>query len=239
MRAELGRRRSGGFEREEFRSCHPTDRRGCAHQALPPAKITQLRDEVRRRRDEFRSLTSQAVGHAGATGSSDRSARRQRVFYLDRPSGPARRRGTAGANAGSGQTSVQMAHAGIDQRRFTDVDRVLTEMRSIGAPARSCRIAEGTGTNQQASQKADQPQFLDLAQARLAQEIDRAQRQCALLCESAARLRSQEQRTAADFRRRAGILDRARTTLDAGDADKAEAMAQWRPVWAAPRTWTL
>jgi TonB family protein len=200
--------------------------------ALPPAKITQLRDEVRRRRDEFEvarllKLADTRVQQDHLIDPRGDSA----VFYLDQAK-------QAGATAAELQAQmqdmvkrlVQMAHAGIDQRRFADVDRVLTEMRSIGASAAVITgLQKELARNQQASQKADQPQFLDLAQARLAQgkltepDSDNALYYVNQLRASDPKNSGLPQISAAV---QAQILDRARTTLDAGDADKAEALAQ-------------
>jgi TonB family protein len=200
--------------------------------ALPPAKITQLRDEVRRRRDEFEvsrllKLADTRVQQDHLIDPRGDSA----VYYLDQ----AKQAGGTAAEL-QAQTQdlvkrlVQMARTAIDQRRFTDADRVLTEMRSIGASAAVIAgLQKELARNQQASQKADQPQFLDLAQARLAQgkltdpDSDNALYYVNQLRAADPKNSGLPQISAAV---QSQILDRARTTLDAGDADKAEAMVQ-------------
>ncbi len=153
------------------------------------------------------------------------------VYYLDQAK-------QAGATAADLQAQtqemvkrlVQMARAGIDQRRFADVDRVLTEMRSIGAPAAVIAgLQKELARNQQAAQKADQPQFLDLAQARLAQgKLTEPDNDNALYYVNQLRAADPKNSglTQISGAVQAQIVDRARTAFDAGDVDKAEALAQ-------------
>jgi len=65
-----------------------------------------------------------------------------------------------------------MARSAIQQRNFSDADRVLTELHGIGAPQASISGLQrdlNLARNQQTPQKPDQPQYLELAQSRLTQ----------------------------------------------------------------------
>jgi TonB family protein len=202
--------------------------------ALPPAKLAQLRDEVHRRRDDFEvtrllKLVDTRMQQDHVIDPHNDSA----VYYLDQ----AKEAGAAGP-ALQGQTQevlkrlTQMARSAIQQRNFGDADRVLIEMKGIGAPPASIGGLQrdlNLARNQQTPPKPDQPQFLELAQSRLAQgkltdpdndnalfyvnQLRAADPKNSGLAQITAALQSQ-------------ILDRARAALDAGDTDKAEALVQ-------------
>src|SRR5271170_4695020 len=104
--------------------------------ALPAAKLAQLRDEVHRRRDEFEAsrllkLVDTRVQQDHLLDPKGDSA----VYYLEQAK-------QSGASTAELLPQIQdltkrltlLARAEIDQRHFTDVERVLTEMRSIGSP---------------------------------------------------------------------------------------------------------
>jgi TonB family protein len=209
--------------------------------ALPAAKLAQLRDEVHRRRDDFEvsrllKLVDTRMQQDHVIDPHNDSA----VYYLDQ----AKEAGATGP-ALQGQTQevlkrlTQMARSAIQQRNFGDADRVLIEMKGIGAPPASIGGLQrdlNLARNQQTPPKPDQPQFLELAQSRLAQgkltdpdndnalfyvnQLRAADPKNSGLAQITAALQSQ-------------ILDRARAALDAGDTDKAEALAQKASVLGA------
>src|SRR3984957_20163595 len=201
--------------------------------ALPAAKLAQLRDEVHRRRDDFEvarllKLADTRMQQDHVIDPHNDSA----VYYLDQ----AKQVGAA-SPALQGQTQevlkrlTQMARSAIQQHNFGDADRILTEMHGVGAPQAAMNGLQRDLTlarNQQMAQKPDQPQYLELAQSRLAQgkltdpdgdsalyyvtQLRTADPKNSGLAQVSGALKSQ-------------IMDRARASLDAGDADKAESLA--------------
>jgi protein TonB len=200
--------------------------------ALPAAKLAQLRDEVHKRRDDFEvsrllKLVDARMQQDHVIDPHNDSA----VYYLDQ----AKQAGAAGP-ALQGQTQevlkrlTQMARTAMQQHNFNDVDRILTELHGAGAPQVAINGLQRDLTlarNSLATQKSDQPQYLELAQSRLAQgkltdpdgdsaifyvtQLRAADPKNSGLAQITAALQSQ-------------ILDRARASLDAGDADKAETL---------------
>jgi TonB family protein len=201
---------------------------------LPTAKLAQLREEVHRRRDEFDAgrllkLVEARVQQDHLIDPRNDSA----VYYLEQAK-------QAGADAADLQSAkedllkrlTQMVHTGIEQRRFSDVERVLAEMRAVGATApaltglqRELSVARA----QPAAQKPDQPQYLELAQSRLAQgKLTEPDNDSALYYLN--QLRTADPKNSAIAQLSAGvqsqILDRASAALGANDMEKAEALAQ-------------
>ena len=202
--------------------------------ALPPAKLAQLRDEVRRRSNDFEvnrllKLADTRMQQDHIIEPRNDSA----LYYLDQ----AKQAGAAGP-ALQGQMQevakrlTQMGHAAIQQRNFNDADRVLTEMHGINAPQASIASLqrELTGArSQQASQKSDQPQYLELAQSRLAQgKLTDPDNDNALYYVNQLRAADPKSNGLAQITIavQAQILERARAALDAGDMEKSEALAQ-------------
>jgi protein TonB len=202
--------------------------------ALPPAKLAQLRDEVHRRRDDFEvnrllKLADTRMQQDHIIEPHNDSA----VYYLDQ----AKQAGAAGP-ALQGQLQevtkrlTQMTHAVIQQRNFNDADRMLTEMHGIGAPQASVTSLQRELTaarSQQASQKPDQPQYLELAQSRLAQgKLTDPENDSALYYVNQLRAADPKSSGLAQIMTtvQAQILDRARASLDAGDMEKSEALVQ-------------
>jgi len=209
--------------------------------ALPAAKLTQLRDEVHRRRDDFEvsrllKLVDTRMQQDHVIDPHNDSA----VYYLDQ----AKEAGAAGP-ALQGQTQevlkrlTQMARSAIQQRNFNDADRVLTELHGIGAPQAGISGLQrdlNLARNQQTPQKPDQPQFLELAQARLAQgKLTDPDNDSALFYVNQLRAADPKNSGLAQITAtlQSQILDRARAFLDAGDTDKAEALAQKASVLGA------
>ena len=202
--------------------------------ALPAAKLAQLRDEVHRRRDDFEvsrllKLVDTRMQQDHVIDPHNDSA----VYYLDQ----AKQAGAAGP-ALQGQTQevlkrlTQMARSAIQQRNFSDADRVLTELHGVGAPPASISGLQrdlNQARTQQTPQKPDQPQYLELAQARLAQgKLTDPDNDSALFYVNQLRAADPKNSGLAQITAtlQSQILDRARASLDAGDTDKAEALAQ-------------
>jgi TonB family protein len=202
--------------------------------ALPPAKLAQLRDEVHRRRDEFEvsrllKLADTRVQQDHVIDPHNDSA----VYYLDQ----AKQAGAAGP-ALQGQTQevlkrlTQMAHAALQQHNVGDAERILTEIHGVGAPQsliNSLQRDLNLARNNPANQKPDQPQYLELAQSRLAQgKLTDPDNDSALFYVTQLRAADPKSSGLAQITvaLQSQILDRARAALDAGDADKAEGLAQ-------------
>jgi periplasmic protein TonB len=201
---------------------------------LPVAKLTQLRDEVHRRRAEFDvarllKLVDTRLEQDHVNDPRNDNA----LYYLAQAK-------QAGATAAEMQPETQellkrlppMVHSDIEQHRFTDADRALNEMHALGAPAAATAplLRELTlARNQQAVQKPEQPQYLELAQSRLAQgKLIEPDNDSALFYFN--QLRAADPKNSALGQLagavQAQILDRGRAALDAGDMEKSEAMAQ-------------
>jgi protein TonB len=155
------------------------------------------------------------------------------AFYL----GQAR---AAGASAGSLQPQsqeiykrlAQMVHADIDQRHFTEADRLLTDMRGLGYPVAVTSVLQHDLNTARAAQTAavpEQPQYLDLAQARLAQgKLTEPDNDCALFYVN--QLRTVDPKNSALPRISAAvqqqILEQARAAIDTGQPGRAEVLLQ-------------
>ena len=202
--------------------------------ALPAAKLAQLRDEAHRRRDDFEvsrllKLVDTRIQQDHVIDPHNDSA----VYYLDQ----AKQAGAAGP-ALQGQMQevlkrlTQMGRTAIQQRNFADADRVLTELHGAGAPQPSITSLQrdlNLARNQQTPQKPDQPQYLELAQSRLAQgKLTDPDNDSALFYVNQLRAADPKNSGLAQIipTLQSQILDRARASLDAGDADKAEALVQ-------------
>jgi periplasmic protein TonB len=202
--------------------------------ALPPAKLAQLRDEVHRRSSDFEAnrllkLADTRMQQDHIIEPRNDSA----VYYLDQ----AKQAGAAGP-ALQGQVQevakrlTQMAHAAIQQHNLSDADRILTEMHGMAAPQASMTAVQrelNAARSQQVSQKPDQPQFLELAQSRLAQgRLTDPDNDNALYYVNQQRAADPKAAGLAQIMTalQAQILDRARASLDAGDVEKSEALVQ-------------
>jgi TonB family protein len=202
--------------------------------SLPPAKLAQLRDEVHRRRDDFEvsrllKLVDTRIQQDHLIDPHNDSA----VYYLDQA-----KQAGAGAAALQGQAQdllkrlVQLGHTAVQQRNFNDADRVLTEMHGMGAPQATIASLQHELTvarTQQTAQKPDLPQYLELAQSRLAQgKVTEPDNDNALFYVNQLRTADPKNSglTQISGAVQAQILDRARSSLDAGDMEKTEALAQ-------------
>jgi periplasmic protein TonB len=202
--------------------------------ALPAAKLAQLRDEVHRRRDEFEAsrllkLADTRLQQDHVIDPHNDSA----VYYLDQ----AKQAGASGA-ALQGQAQevmkrlTQMMRAAIQQRNFSDAERILTEVHGIGAAQAAVNSLQrelNAARNSLAAQKPEQPQYLELAQARLAQgKLTDPDNDSALFYVTQLRAADPKSNGLAQISGslQSQILDRARTSIEAGDIDKAEALLQ-------------
>jgi len=202
--------------------------------ALPAAKLAQLRDEVRRRRDDFEiarllKLVDARVQQDHVIDPHNDSA----LYYLDQ----AKQAGASGP-AMQGQTQdllkrlMQMERSAIQQRNYSDADRILAEMHGMGAPAASITSLQHELTlarNQQTAQKPDLPQYLELAQSRLAQgKLTEPDNDNALFYVNQLRTADPKNVALAQISGavQGQILERARVALDAGDPEKSEALLQ-------------
>jgi len=202
--------------------------------ALPPAKLAQLRDEVHRRQNDFEvsrllKLVDARVQQDHLLDPHNDSA----LYYLDQAK-------QAGATSAALQSQsqdlvkrlVQMGHTAIQQKNFTDADRILVEMHGMGAPAAATNSLQrelNTARAQPAVQKVE-PQYLELAQARLAQgKLVEPDNDSALFYVNQLRAADPKNSGLAQISGavQAQIIDRARASLDAGDLERCEALAQF------------
>jgi TonB family protein len=155
------------------------------------------------------------------------------VYYL----GQAR---AAGANAAALQSQsqeinkrlAQTVHADIDQKRFLDADRLLADLHSYGGPASMIAGLQHDLTaarSQQAAAVPEQPQYLELAQSRLAQgKVTEPDTDSALFYVN--QLRAADPKNAAlaqiSSAVQAKILEQARAALDTAQLAKAESLLQ-------------
>jgi TonB family protein len=202
--------------------------------SLPPAKLAQLREEVHRRRVEFDSarllkLVDARLQQDHLLDPHNDSA----LYYLDQAK-------QAGADAAVLQAATQdllkrlwqMAHSGVEQRHFSEVERALTEMRGLGAPTAAISGLQhelSAARSQPVPQKPEQPQFLELAQSRLAQgKLTEPENDSALYY--LIQLRSADPKNSGlaqlSVAVQTQILDRANSALVGGDMEKSEALVQ-------------
>jgi TonB family protein len=200
--------------------------------SLSPAKLTQLRDELRHRHEEadignFMKLIDARLQQDKLIEPRNDSA----AYYLSQAR-------SAGAPAAVLQPQTQeldkrlaqMVRTDIDQRRFGEADRFLADLHGYGVPSvtvaalqRELEAARGA----QAAAAPQQPQYLDLAQSRLAQgKVTEPDNDSALFYVN--QLRTTDPKNAGLPRIsgavQTSILEQARTALDAGQAAKAEAL---------------
>jgi TonB family protein len=202
--------------------------------ALNGTKLTQLRDELRRRHDEFDianylKLIDTRLQQDKLIEPRNDSA----VYYL----GQAR---TAGASAAALQPQsqeiykrlAQTLHTDIDQRHLGDADRLLADMRNYGVPAQTMASLQHDLTvahSQQAAAAIATSPLLDLAQSRLAQgKLTEPENDSALFYVN--QLRATDPNNSGLSRVsnavQAQILDQVRVALDAGQPAIAEPLLQ-------------
>jgi TonB family protein len=201
--------------------------------SLNSAKLTQLRDELRRRHQEFDvanfvKLIDTRLQQDKLTEPRNDSA----AYYLSQ----ARAAGasTAALQPQSQEIYRRLAQAGraaIDQRRFADADRLLADLRTYGAPAATIASLQrdiNTARSQQAA-ASEQLQYLDLAQSRLAQgKVTEPENDSALFYVN--QLRAADSKNSGLPRISSAvqgqILEQARTALETTQPARAEALLQ-------------
>jgi TonB family protein len=235
MRAELGPAQIlAALNAQNFDRATQLIDEAARSKSLPAVKLAQLRDEVRRRRDDFEvnrllKLVDTRLQQDHVIDPRNDSA----VYYLDQ----AKQAGAGGAALQAQAQEVlkrmtQMTHGAIQQRNFNDADRILTEMHGIAAPQAALASLQrelNTARNQQAAQKPDQPQYLELAQSRLAQgKLTDPDNDSALYYVNQLRAADPKNSGLAQILNavQVQILDRARSALDGGDVDKSEVLLQ-------------
>jgi TonB family protein len=202
--------------------------------SLSGAKLAQLRDELRRRHQEsdvanFVKLIDTRLQQDKLVEPRNDSA----TYYLIQAR-------AAGASAAALQPQsqeiykrlTQAEHAAIEQRRFADADRLLADLRAYGVPAGTIASLQhdlGTARSQQAAAAPEQPQYLDLAQSRLAQgKLTEPDNDSALFYVN--QLRATDPKNSGLARISSAvqgpILEQARAALDATQPARAEALLQ-------------
>jgi TonB family protein len=199
--------------------------------SLNNAKLTQLRDELRRRRQEFDianfvKLIDSRLQQDKLTEPRDDSA----AYYLAQAR-------AAGASAAALQTQsqeidkrlAQTLHAAIDQRHFADADRLLADLRNYGAPASMIASLQHDLAAARSQQVPEHPPYLDLAQSRLASgKVTEPDNDNALFYVN--QLRAVDPKNSALPRIssavQAQILEQARAALDSTQPASAEALLQ-------------
>jgi periplasmic protein TonB len=203
--------------------------------SLPAAKLAQLRDDLRKRRDDadmtrLLKLIDTRLQQGKLVDPHNDSA----AFYLDQ----AKQAGAAPAALQPGYTELQRqlslaVHNAIDAKHFADAERSLGDLRDAGASSavtaglsKDLTAARGVAT---AAPKAEQPTFVDLAQARLSQgKLLEPDADNALYYVN--QLRAADPKNAAlpqlSASVQAQILERGRAALDSGDMAKAQSLLQ-------------
>jgi len=197
---------------------------------LTGVKLSQLRDEVRRRHEQFDN--GRLVALIGARLQQDRLLdphNDSAAFYLDE----ARQTGISSAalqaqNQEFIKRSMQAARSAIDQRRYGDADRYLSELRNCGAAAQALApLQHDLAAARSVPAKPDQPQYLDLARSRLAQgNVTEPENDSAFYYVS--QLRSVDPQNAGLPQMSGAVqqkmIERSRTALAAGDLAKTETL---------------
>jgi TonB family protein len=201
---------------------------------LGGAKLAQLRDELRRRHQDsdvanFVKLIDTRLQQDKLVEPRNDSA----AYYLTQAR-------AAGASAAALQPQsqeiykrlTQAEHAAIDQRRFADADRLLADLRTFGVPAATIASLQhdlSVARGQQTAAVPEQPQYLDLAQSRLAQgKLTEPDNDSALFYIN--QLRATDPKNGGlpkiSGAVQAQILDQARAALDSAQPARAEALLQ-------------
>jgi TonB family protein len=201
---------------------------------LNAAKLTQLRDELRRRHQEsdianFTKLIDTRLQQDKLTDPRNDSA----VYYLSQAR-------AAGAGVAALQSQTQeinrrlalTVHAAIDQRRFADADRLLADLHGDGVPAATIASLQrdlNSARSQQTPAAPEQPQYLELAQSRLADgKVTEPDNDSALFYVN--QLRAADPKNGAlpkiSGAVQGKILEQARAALDTAQPARAEALLQ-------------
>jgi TonB family protein len=235
MRAELGPAQiQAAVAAQNFERATQLIDEAARAKSLPAAKLSQLRDEVRRRREEvdgtrFVALIEERLQQDRLIDPQHDNA----AYYLNQAR-------AGGASSSALQPQIQefikrgtlAIHGAIEQRRYGDAERLLTELRLNGALAATIASVQhdlAAARGQQAQQKSDQPQYLDLARARLAQgNVIEPDNDSALFYLNQLRTADPQNSGLAQLSAavQAQILERARVALDAAQLAQTETLLQ-------------
>jgi TonB family protein len=198
--------------------------------SLNAVKLTQLRDELRHKHQEFDianfvKLIDTRLQQDKLTEPRNDSA----GYYLNQAR-------AAGATAAALQPQAQeinkqlsqTVRTAIEQKRFNDADKLIADLRGYGVPTSTVAGLQhelGVARGQQAA--AELPQYADLAQSRLAQgKLTEPDNDSALFYVN--QLRATDPKNSGLPRLSSAvqgqILDQARAALDAGQPQKAETL---------------
>jgi protein TonB len=198
-------------------------------------KLNQLREELRRHRTD--SDSARLVALVDARLQQDQLVdppNDSAVYYLNQ----ARK---AGATASDLQSQLRelsrrlmlAAHADIARQQLDDADRLATELRSIGVPLSQVAGLQrdiGLARAQRASVAVpEQPRFLDLARARLAQgSVVEPQNDSALHYLNELKATDPQNASLAPLSKavQTQIVAQARAALDASQSGQAESLLQ-------------
>ncbi len=202
--------------------------------SLGNAKLIQLREELRRRREEsdianLIKLIDARLQQDKITEPRNDSA----AYYLAQAR-------AAGASTAAVQSQsqdifkrlIQLVHTAIEQRRLSDADRQASELHNYGVPLATIAGLQheiNVARAQQAVPVPELPQFLDLAQSRLAQgKVSEPDGDSALYYVN--QLRASDPKNSGLPRIssavQAQVADQARAALDANQLAKAETLLQ-------------
>jgi len=198
------------------------------------AKLAALRDDMRRRREDFNaahfaSLIDARIQQERLIEPRNDSA----AFYLIQ----ARQAGVGAAALQSRSQElikrmVLAARGDIEQHNYSDADRLVSELHNVGAPTATIAAVqhELAAARTQATHTAPaQPNYLELAQSRLAQgNVTDPDHDSALFYVNQLRSADPKNASLAQITGavRAQILVRAHAALDASQLPKAEALLQ-------------
>ncbi len=233
MRAEFGPAQIvAAINAQNFdRAAQLIDEAGRA-KLLNNAKLAQLRDELRRRHQEFDianvvKLIDARLQQEKLTEPLNDSA----AYYLAQ----ARAQGATAATLQPQSQEFykrisQALHAAIDQRRLSDADRLLADLRSSGASSASVAGLQrelSAAHSQQAAPAPEQPQYLELAQSRLAQgKVTEPDNDSALYYFNQARTADPKNSALARLGSavQAQVLEQARAALDTSQLGRADVL---------------
>ena len=233
LRAELGPAQiNAALNAQNFDRASQLIEDAARAKSVPPAKLAQLRDDVRKRREEADSARLLKLAETRLQQEKLVEPRGDSAaFYLEQ----AKQAGEAPATLQPLYQELQRQLAAavrgaIDARHFGDAEYGLAELRNLGAPAtataglqKDLMAARGAPS----PSKPEPPHYLDLAQSRLAQgKILEPDNDNALYYLN--QLRSADPQNAALAQLSGAvqeqILDRVRTALDAGDIGNAQSL---------------
>jgi protein TonB len=201
---------------------------------LNNAKLAQLREELRRRHAEFDiasfvKLIDTRLQQDKLIEPRNDSA----TYYLNQ----ARAAGVSAAELQPQSQEIakrlaQMLHAALDHGHFAEADRQLADLHNYGVPASTIASLQrdlNAARNQQAAAVPELPQYLELAQSRLAQgKVTDPDNDSALYYVN--QLRAADPKNSGLPRIsglvQAQILEQARSALDASQPARAEALLQ-------------